>query len=330
METTRQPNIIVRSIYIILRFFGDFRPLISGLLSFLGRSSLAIVNLIILSGTIIFSASHSLELLRKAGASNGMEWVAMTVWELVFIFSSIILANDFRKGNWKSGWATWAGFLLGFAFVEVSNVTGMANNLFGLSIGISTPILLLISKGLLAHQFKQKKSRTTHSTQPTTEQVTLPHAESIAQNEITQSTVEQVTLPNAEKIEQNTLVLSTIERPEPIINETDMTERTEETHSSFDEQQEQQTDNTQNEHEEPTHINTIEQLEERTTNTEHQSNVITFKQKTNDVEETERTAIEYMNEHGELPSVRKLAHLANVSQYKSRTILKDLREAKQG
>ncbi|MBD1373891.1 hypothetical protein IC620_16220, partial [Hazenella sp. IB182357] len=122
----RKPNFIVRGLYKFSDFILDFAPIFSAIFSFLGRFSLVLVNLIILAGTIIFSASHSLQLLRLAGATDGLEWVAMVVWELIFIFSSIILANDFRKGNWKSGWAPWLGFLMGFLFVEVSNVMGMA------------------------------------------------------------------------------------------------------------------------------------------------------------------------------------------------------------
>ncbi|MBD1373971.1 hypothetical protein IC620_16635, partial [Hazenella sp. IB182357] len=126
IKNVRQPNFIVRCINTIIEFCYDFKPLFGALFSFLGRFSLVLVNIVILAGTIIFSASHSLQLLRQAGATNGLEWVAMVVWELIFIFSSIILANDFRKGNWRSGWAPWLGFLMGFLFVEVSNVMGMA------------------------------------------------------------------------------------------------------------------------------------------------------------------------------------------------------------
>jgi hypothetical protein len=153
---TRKPNWLVLLLYWVFDLILDFGPMFSAMVNFLGRSSLVVVNLVILAGTIVLSAAHSLELLRFAGFTGGLEWVAMVVWELVFIFSSIVLANDFRRGNWRSGWAPWAGFLMGFAFVELSNYLGMADNWIGRTIGISTPILLLVSKGLLAHQFKRK------------------------------------------------------------------------------------------------------------------------------------------------------------------------------
>ncbi|TCS92225.1 hypothetical protein EDD58_11416, partial [Hazenella coriacea] len=159
----RQPNLIVRGLYGVFDWFGDFKPMISAFFGSIGRLSLVITNLVILVGTIILSASHSLELLRDAGFMYGLEWIAVIVWESCFIFSSIILSNDFKKGNLKSGWAPWLGFLLGFGFVELSNISGMSDTWIGRAIGICTPILLLVSKGLLAHQFKKKSNQPTES-----------------------------------------------------------------------------------------------------------------------------------------------------------------------
>lgn len=159
IENERRPNFIVRGLYHVFAFLSDFGPMFGALFGFLGRFSLVVVNLVILCATIIVSAAHSLELLRYAGATGGLEWVFMCAWELVFIFSSIILANDFRRGNPRSGWAPWVGFLIGFSFVEISNIMGMADNWIGIAIGFFTPILLLVSKGLLAHQFKTRKQR---------------------------------------------------------------------------------------------------------------------------------------------------------------------------
>jgi len=153
----------VRGLYWVFDLIGDFGPMFSALFKFLGRSSLVVVNLVILAGTIVMSAAHSLALLRYAGLRHGLEWVGVIVWELAFIFSSIILANDYRRGNWRSGWAPWLGFALGFTFVEASNYLGMADNYAGRIIGICTPILLLVSKGLLAHQFKTRTHDESHT-----------------------------------------------------------------------------------------------------------------------------------------------------------------------
>jgi hypothetical protein len=218
---TRKPNVIVQLLYILFDKCGDFVPMFRSLFTFIGRFSLVVVNLVILVGTIVLSAAHSLELLRYAGFHYGLEWVAMVVWELVFIFSSIILSNDFKRGNWRSGWAPWAGFGLGFAFVEVSNILGMADNWIGLSIGISTPILLLVSKGLLAHQFKRTddQKEMVSQTEPTAQVETNP--------------VEKMEWKNSQPINQNEELISTTEMVEPTIQTT--TENNQKTATEMDE-----------------------------------------------------------------------------------------------
>lgn len=130
------------------------------LFRFIGRSILVTVNMVILVGIIIISFSHSLELLRYAGLHSGLEWVGVVVWELAFIFSSMVLSRDFKQGNWRSGWAPWTGFLMGLAFVMVSNYTGMADNPTGRILGVATPLLLLVFKGVLAHQVKRRETPT--------------------------------------------------------------------------------------------------------------------------------------------------------------------------
>lgn len=152
----RRPNPIVRGLYIVFEFFGDFVPMFDALFSFLGRTVLILVNLIILASAIIISAAHSLELMRYAGMRGGLEWVGMVAFELTFIFSSHLLDKDFRRRNWKSGWATWTGFLMGVVFVGFSNYMGMAHNKVGRTIGLAIPALLIVSKGLLMHQARQR------------------------------------------------------------------------------------------------------------------------------------------------------------------------------
>lgn len=134
---------------------------VDALFSFLWRSALIVANLILLGGTITISAAHSLELMRYAGMSGGLEWVGMIVFELLFIFSSILLDKDFQRKDWKSdywktGWAPWTGFLMGLIFVGFSNYMGMAHNWVGRTIGLAMPVMLLVSKGLLMHQAKQR------------------------------------------------------------------------------------------------------------------------------------------------------------------------------
>lgn len=156
----REPNKIVQFIYAVNDWFQDFSVLTSAITAGFGRMALITANLVILVGIIIMSSAHSLELLRMAGARNGLEWVGVIIWELMFIFSSIMLDKDFKNGEWKKlSWA-WFGFGLGFAFVEVSNIMGMESNWIGRAIGFLTPILLLVTKGLLHHQFQKKQQPT--------------------------------------------------------------------------------------------------------------------------------------------------------------------------
>lgn len=156
----RRPNAVVRGLYACFRWLGDFGPMFAELFRFIGRSILVTVNMVILVGIIIISFSHSLELLRYAGLHSGLEWVGVVVWELAFIFSSMVLSRDFKQGNWRSGWAPWTGFLMGLAFVMVSNYTGMADNPTGRILGVATPLLLLVFKGVLAHQVKRRETPT--------------------------------------------------------------------------------------------------------------------------------------------------------------------------
>lgn len=72
-ELARTPNIIVRSLYSIFEWIGDFKPIMSSLIGWLGRSILLVVNFIILAGVITISWANSLELLRYIGLHNGLE-----------------------------------------------------------------------------------------------------------------------------------------------------------------------------------------------------------------------------------------------------------------
>jgi hypothetical protein len=49
-------------------------------------------------------------------------------------------------------WASITGFIAGIIFVEVSNITGMADNWTGRIIGGSIPFILVISEGVLAYR----------------------------------------------------------------------------------------------------------------------------------------------------------------------------------
>ncbi|WP_124728848.1 hypothetical protein [Staphylospora marina] len=111
-----------------------------------------------MAAIIYVSVGHSYNMLVFAGMSGTAALVFVGVWETVFIYCSILIDLDHYRGE-KSGQAPWIGFLMGFAFVVVSNYMGMANNLIGKTIGISTPILLLVMKRVLAYQFRKEEKK---------------------------------------------------------------------------------------------------------------------------------------------------------------------------
>jgi hypothetical protein len=161
----RKPNAVVRSIYWVADWLGDFGHLVSTTKRGAGRLVMVTVNVVILLCILLASAAHSLELLRYAGASHGIEYVLLVAWEATFIFSSVVVDQGFQRGQPRAI-VPWLTFFVGLTFVEASNIIGMADNVVGLLIGIFTPILLLLSKLLLAHQFKNRKKI---ATQPTEE-----------------------------------------------------------------------------------------------------------------------------------------------------------------
>jgi hypothetical protein len=160
----RKPNAVVRSIYWVADWLGDFGHLVSTTKRGAGRLVMVTVNVVILLCILLASAAHSLELLRYAGASHGIEYVLLVAWEATFIFSSVVVDQGFQRGQPRAI-VPWLTFFVGLTFVEASNIIGMADNVVGLLIGIFTPILLLLSKLLLAHQFKNRKKIATPSTE---------------------------------------------------------------------------------------------------------------------------------------------------------------------
>jgi hypothetical protein len=167
----RMPNFIVRVLYWIGYFFGDFVPLIMNLIdsiymtirrlfAFIASLLIEASTVIVLIGTIAFSISHSIELLRRAGATGGMEYIGILMFEVVFIASTATLTGTLMKKKKPRGFFSImglafsiAGFIMGLLFVWWSNVTGMAPTRTGQIIGFSTPILLIIAEGILAYRY---------------------------------------------------------------------------------------------------------------------------------------------------------------------------------
>src|SRR5690606_25899759 len=118
----------------------------------------------------VCSSDLSLQLLRYAGATGGLEYFLLIVWELLFITSSLLLDRAFKQGKYGE-WQLWLPFVMGLAFIEASNVVGMAANLAGLLIGGSTFLVLLCLKWMLIWQLKNPSTKPTPitPTTPTTE-----------------------------------------------------------------------------------------------------------------------------------------------------------------
>lgn len=168
----RMPNVIVQSLYSIGYFFGDFVPLVLNLiegvygtirrlLTFVSKLMIDASTGIILVGTICFSVFHSIELLRDLGATGGQEYIGVLMFEVVFISSTATLTGMLMNGkkiNFKGiGFVfSLAGFIVGTFFVLWSNISGMGSSIGGRTIGILTPILLIISEGLIAYRYSDE------------------------------------------------------------------------------------------------------------------------------------------------------------------------------
>lgn len=164
----RVPNVIVRWLYGVGYFVGDFVPLILNfingvymsikrLLAFIVGLLIEASTVIVLIGTIVFSISHSIELLQRAGATGGFEYVGVLIFEVVFISCSAVLTGILMSGEKNPHknfgfWFVLAGFASGIAFVLWSNVTAMVPTWEGMIIGIMTPVMLIIAEGILAYR----------------------------------------------------------------------------------------------------------------------------------------------------------------------------------
>jgi hypothetical protein len=149
-----KPNAIVRGVYAITDWLSDFAPMMDTAKQGVINSALVFSNFIILVGIVVTSAVHSLELLRFAGATGGLEYALLIVWEALFLTSSLLVDQALKRGigNIKQSWQVWLPFILSLVFVLASNIIGMAGNTAGLLLGIATPILLLLIKWMLGWQ----------------------------------------------------------------------------------------------------------------------------------------------------------------------------------
>ncbi|MBA4544593.1 MFS transporter [Thermoactinomyces daqus] len=167
----RVPNSIVLSLYGIGYFISDFVPLIlnfiNGVYWAIKRLVAFVVGLlveasifVVLAGSVIFSVAHSLVQMRKVGATGGLEYVGVLMFEVIFIGSAATLTGFLMKKKIPRGFIEWmglvftiVGFLVGLSFVWWANYHGMKPTLEGRIIGSAVPLLVLIGEGILAYRF---------------------------------------------------------------------------------------------------------------------------------------------------------------------------------
>lgn len=161
----RKPNAIVRGIYWVADWLGDFGHLAATtkrgaghVSSFAGYSLLLIVTFVITISIIVTSAIHSIELLHYIGFSDWMAYPILFAVEAIFLTGSIQIDLSLKHGlplfgRFFKPSPPILGFVAGLAFVLPSNIYGLADNYGGLIFGIATPFLLIIAKAMLAWQY---------------------------------------------------------------------------------------------------------------------------------------------------------------------------------
>ena len=149
----RVPNVVVRGLYHVGYFIGDFVPMflnmIDGMYWSIKRLVAFIVGLlvdssifIVVISSIAFSVGHSIELLREVGAQNGREYFGVAMFEVIYLGSSATLTRFLMKKRKPVGFVGWMGllftllgFLIGLGFVWWSNVHGLEPTTEGRVVG---------------------------------------------------------------------------------------------------------------------------------------------------------------------------------------------------
>lgn len=167
----RVPNVVVRGLYHVGYFIGDFVPMflnmIDGMYWSIKRLVAFIVGLlvdssifIVVISSIAFSVGHSIELLREVGAQNGREYFGVAMFEVIYLGSSATLTRFLMKKRKPVGFVGWMGllftllgFLIGLGFVWWSNVHGLEPTTEGRVVGSLVPLLVLIGEGILAFRY---------------------------------------------------------------------------------------------------------------------------------------------------------------------------------
>jgi hypothetical protein len=316
---TRKPNAIVRGIYWIADWLGDFGPLLSAMMRgtgslsmFAGYTLLLIITLAITICIIITSAAHSLELLRYMGFHSGLEYPSLFVVESIFLIGSIQMDQAFKRGEYFPIFPI-LGFGVGLAFVLASNVMGLADNSAGITFGIATPFLLIISKGMLAWQATSRAKTTKNIEEKPPTQL-----DEIATENTKEKPDEIIEENQPSKLLEPTTTEdgNTPEQP-PEIN----TEKTDvETEGEMGEMVKTSTtvEPTENKNQ-----SVSEEVAKKSTKTVAKKKPTKKKKTTIKVDNLtiEKIARDLEKEHGELPGRKMLAQVAKCTEYRARNVL---------
>lgn len=152
----RKPNIVVRFIYGIADWLGDFGPIVNNARRGTGYLLAIGINMIIMLAILFSSLVHSVELLERAGFKHGTQYLMLLPFEVMFLLSSNAIDKSFARGKYFPFWPLLT-FSISLVFIWRSNLIGLSNNIDGQVIAWVIPVLLIGSKGLLFWQFKNKK-----------------------------------------------------------------------------------------------------------------------------------------------------------------------------
>lgn len=204
IKSTRTPNFVVLRLYSIAYWFGDFGPMIASIKQYMAEALGALLNYLILFSVIAVSVTHTIEMYQIAGAKLYQSWLLTFVTEAGFIYSSILLQQDFKDGNKKSGVFTWAAFGAGLVILLISNIMGMKQEPLGWFFGSMTPFWILVVKGLLSHQAKRNRERK-HQLNPPVENESHELKKKLVDME---AQLQETSQKLAELTSQNSLVVS--------------------------------------------------------------------------------------------------------------------------
>jgi hypothetical protein len=350
---TRKPNFVVRSIYAVADWIGDFGPLFGSakrgaghLSSFAGHSLLLLVTLSITLLLVVTSAIHSFELLEWIGFHGWTIYPILIVVEAIFLTGSIQMDLALKNGvslfgKYLKPSPPIFGFVVGLVFVLASNVMGLADNLGGLVFGFATPFLLIISKAMLAWQYTFKAKIATQKTEEKppiqTEEIIIKNEaenevdlKEIATDDIQNSPPEIEQIEPPKTIEENHDI-ATDETEEEIEKSTPeiATEKVDESEEDIEQLEKNvTTDEPAENKDQPISEVVVDEVAKKPTKTPTKKKITKKKKTTVKVDDLtiENIALDYQKEHGELPGRPTLAKLAKCSEYKARKVLAKLEE----